>query len=1125
MKNSIIRLALVAMTAMAASLNAATITVNTADNTNFGAGQTNLVTAINLLADGDTIRFNIPGAGPHYLVSPVGGYPAITNKHNVTIDGYTQPGSSPNTNPILAANNANIKIVLTATNGELTVLDIPGYGTGESAVLFLYGSTNFTVKGICLLGPGGPEISPSPYAVSFAFNGADAAHGGHVAGCRIGLDLDGTTIARFKDAVTGFGPGPINGTVVGVKAGPADSAAARAQFNIIMAMHIPVILEGNNYRICGNFINVYPNGLQDFIADGTGSGPDHTLEAFMEFGGNFHHSLLVGTDGDGLNDAEERNIFGGVTFANDSRLFEWYSGGAPRTNIVIAGNYIGVGVDGVTRFTNSIKVFDGFNSTATVQFGSDLNGISDTIEGNLISMNHPFGDPALGAMSIFGNLSTGTRLSLRGNSFIGINNPPYSWADGTGGRLTGFTNYSAPYMDVASPNGIIPTLAATNTYPTLSGTFAPGIGIYTNITIDVYQLDPEGWENGKTLAWSEMQNPDSSFNGFSQGKKYVGTIAVPNTGSFSVNASGLDFGLGAVTVTVNYSADPAGTTKGRVHTSNFSTPVNVLPGGASSVGLTHVVNDVALWYNGTGSYATNGFVNLAQQTATLGNWEPYIDVLGDSTFLVGFNTFADDQNPPAGATIDAPAPFQRFAVAFQPAAGGAAKIGEHFYTDAGAPYRGPVNYRRQNGNPQRVAGDKRFGAANFITAGESSLGQHPSFQSPARWGNNPSYLGANAYVTVQTHSLDTATLTQTPISKAIDPLYGNFVTAIAPVTQTQVSRTGGRPVVLDNGNMVVVSDDRTGYLDPDGELSSFSIITPSGTEVKSATLVSLGDQWDNVAAFKGGFAVRPAGGLIYFYDNAGTLLGSVNHNTSSGLTFDTGRGDGTRTASDIRSHYVYIAGPSGGQIWVAAWDANTQAFVGKARVDDQAVGFTIDRTAVAVDALDRLCVAYIHKPTVDFANQIAARVLSFDGANFSYLTHSFFPFVNYDPDGILSPIGDFITGAGPTVAMTTREICIAAKMTLNNVNDPALGGNTAPETTAYTVISHPAPVAAPRPTATMTKTGSNLNISWNPDHGLFTVQTRSSLTSASWANATAGNVTTPVTIPAGSGPLYVRLAR
>jgi len=210
------------------------------------------------------------------------------------------------------------------------------------------------------------------------------------------------------------------------------------------------------------------------------------------------------------------------------------------------------------------------------------------------------------------------------------------------------------------------------------------------------------------------------------------------------------------------------------------------------------------------------------------------------------------------------------------------------------PHRGITNFRRQNGNPQRVAGDKRQGAVNFITAAETSLGQHPAFQSDTRWTSNACYVGANAYVTVQTFSLDTATLTQTPLSKAFDPIYGNYVTATPPSTQTQVSRTGGRPVFLDNGNIVVVSDDRTSYLDPDTEVSTFSIITPAGAVVKSATLVSLGDQWDNVAAFKGGFVVRPAGGLMYFYDNS--VISKVRWTTTRRLDCPSARaGDNLRT--------------------------------------------------------------------------------------------------------------------------------------------------------------------------------------------------------------------------------------
>src|SRR5215470_4971095 len=133
MKNTSFKVVFASLLVLAASAPAKIITVNTANNLTPGPGETNLVRAINLLQDGDTIQFNIPGNGPHYLVSPPGGYPIITNLNNITIDGYSQPGSSPNTNPILSSNNANITIVLDARNGNFTSFpdSIPGFGTDE----------------------------------------------------------------------------------------------------------------------------------------------------------------------------------------------------------------------------------------------------------------------------------------------------------------------------------------------------------------------------------------------------------------------------------------------------------------------------------------------------------------------------------------------------------------------------------------------------------------------------------------------------------------------------------------------------------------------------------------------------------------------------------------------------------------------------------------------------------------------------------------------------------------------------------------------------------------------------------------------------------------------------------
>jgi len=101
---------------------AAVITVTTTDNVSPLPGQTSLKQALANLHDGDTIKFNLSGTGPFYIQTPTDGYPLITN-NDLTIDGYSQPGSALNTNPILAPNNAQLKIVLDSRNGGFTLID------------------------------------------------------------------------------------------------------------------------------------------------------------------------------------------------------------------------------------------------------------------------------------------------------------------------------------------------------------------------------------------------------------------------------------------------------------------------------------------------------------------------------------------------------------------------------------------------------------------------------------------------------------------------------------------------------------------------------------------------------------------------------------------------------------------------------------------------------------------------------------------------------------------------------------------------------------------------------------------------------------------------------------------
>ena len=71
------------------------------------------IDAANAGAGLDTIAFDIPGAGPHTIQLGLG-LPKITDP--VIIDGYTQPGASPNTNGQGLGSNAVLKIELDGSN-------------------------------------------------------------------------------------------------------------------------------------------------------------------------------------------------------------------------------------------------------------------------------------------------------------------------------------------------------------------------------------------------------------------------------------------------------------------------------------------------------------------------------------------------------------------------------------------------------------------------------------------------------------------------------------------------------------------------------------------------------------------------------------------------------------------------------------------------------------------------------------------------------------------------------------------------------------------------------------------------------------------------------------------------
>ncbi len=667
---------------LTAASQAAIITVNNVDNTNFNPGVTNLVTALYALTNGDTsytINFNItnaPATGPHYVLTPVGGYPNLTGLTNITINGYSQPGSSPNTLGILSGNNASNTVILDSSNGEAyNLAGINGYGSGDSAVLMVMGWTNVNISGLSFLGKSIDNYGANMYAI--VMGGPAPTTDIHIYGCRFGLDVDNTTVKELYRNVVGFGANNDGYCWIGVAPG---SANPRAEFNVFIGGYIGLeIRSAAQYdltlRLCGNYINVYPDGLHDFNIDGlTHDDGDHIIEALFEFAGTTNS--VIGTDGDGVNDAEEINIIGGVTEANDGNIWEHY-GNAAR-NLRVCGNYWGVGVDGVTRFNNGGPDMEWLDiqkkNTFTMQIGSDFDGVSDALEANRFYWNYPFstlyGTPPVAGPGPDANdywaFMVGPNgaaagpwtgyISLRGNIMVNNLLAPFTYAPSSQYQYAelAFVFYEEPFMDTSTfttYQDLIPQLSASSTAGDIIGT-CPALYTngFTNIFIDLYVLDPEGWTNGIAFVLPELTDYATYTNGFPAGRKFLGTFVDngpldrnPAVGEFDFDASALGLAPGTqVTIAANYSMDPAGTHNGRVQTSNFSNPATLrVPVIITAVSFQNGVLTIK-WTGGTGPFTlqrksplTGAWSNV--QTSLTGGSTTYTDTATDAFYRIAGN--------------------------------------------------------------------------------------------------------------------------------------------------------------------------------------------------------------------------------------------------------------------------------------------------------------------------------------------------------------------------------------------------------------------------------------------------------------------------------------------------------
>jgi len=192
-------------------------------------------------AGADVIHFSIPGGGVH-TIQPSSALPSITEP--LTIDGYSQPGTSPNT--LAVGNDAVLSIEIDGTNAGPILTGLIDVQAGPS-----------TIRGLVV----NRAQAGNSAGISI---GAD---GSHIEGNFIGTDPSGTS-ARSNQC-NGLRINSSNNTIGGA------TPAARNVISATSGCGINLILSGDGNHVQGNYIGTDAAGnvaMSDLGIDVNGSG-------------------------------------------------------------------------------------------------------------------------------------------------------------------------------------------------------------------------------------------------------------------------------------------------------------------------------------------------------------------------------------------------------------------------------------------------------------------------------------------------------------------------------------------------------------------------------------------------------------------------------------------------------------------------------------------------------------------------------------------------------------------------------------------------------------------------------------------------------------------------------------
>jgi hypothetical protein len=477
------------------------LVINTGDNGGVnplpGAGTGTLRQAIvdanaahtGTAASPDLVQFNIPTTDPGYnsatgafTIKPHSALPTVTDP--VVLDGYTQPGASPNT--LAIGDNAVLKVVLDGSlagtvnglvigGGNSTVrgLVIDNFaagagialvGTGSDLVAGNFIGTDVTGvaaaatdnnDGVYTASPGNLIGGTSPAArniisgtgsVGSATRGVDLESNGNlVQGNYIGTDKSGTLALGTGNGVW---VGATSNTIGGTSAGAGNVLSGNVQRGIC-------IENCNQNLVVGNLIGTTANGLA-----GLGNG----LEGIKIFGaaGATGNNNIIGGTTPGARNVISANRLEGIHI-------EGANPGSGQGNLV-EGNYIGTDITGTTALAPQlgISIHGADNNTIGGTTAAARNIISSGgSEGLLIFAPGTFGNVVLG--NYLGTDKTGI-VALGGGEIVidGATNNTIGGTAGGAGNTIAFNAQNGVYVASGTGNSILGNSIFANGGPGIS---------------------------------------------------------------------------------------------------------------------------------------------------------------------------------------------------------------------------------------------------------------------------------------------------------------------------------------------------------------------------------------------------------------------------------------------------------------------------------------------------------------------------------------------------------------------------------------------------------------------------------------------------------------------------------